>query len=204
MPTLVFDDMTDNLDRYNKLSIGVHWLTVILLIAVYALMELRGVFPKDSAPRDLMKTWHYMLGLTVFVIFFVRLASRLVFRSPPITPEPSALMNRLAKYMHVALYIFLFAMPLLGWFTLSAKAEAIPFFGLHLPALMGPDKTLGRDIKDVHETLGTIGYYLIGLHVAAALFHHYFMRDNTMLRMWPGFGRRFGGGARSLETDRRG
>jgi cytochrome b561 len=181
--------MENRPDRYNKLSIGAHWLTFALLVAVYALMELRGIFPKDSPPRDLMKTWHYMLGLTVFCIVFARLALRLVFRAPPITPEPSVLMKRLAGAMHVVLYAFLFAMPLLGWLTLSVKAQAIPFFGLHLPPLTGPDKTLGADIKEIHETIGTIGYYLIGLHVAAALFHHYFIRDNTLSRMWPGRGR---------------
>ena len=31
-----------------------------------------------------------------------------------------------------------------------------------------------------------IGYWLVGLHAAAALFHHYVMRDATMRRMLPG------------------
>ncbi|MDR2154682.1 MAG: cytochrome b/b6 domain-containing protein, partial [Burkholderiaceae bacterium] len=52
-------------------------------------------------------------------------------------------------------------------------------------ALIGPDKALGKQIKEVHETVATIGYGLIGLHAAAALFHHYVMRDNTLLRMLP-------------------
>ena len=29
------------------------------------------------------------------------------------------------------------------------------------------------------------GYFLIGLHAAAALFHHYFIHDNTLRRMLP-------------------
>jgi cytochrome b561 len=40
-------------------------------------------------------------------------------------------------------------------------------------------------VKEVHETIGTIGYFLIGLHAAAALAHHYLWRDNTLLRMLP-------------------
>jgi cytochrome b561 len=76
-------------------------------------------------------------------------------------------------------------MPLLGWLALSAKAKVIPFFGLYLPALLAPDKALGHSLGEIHETIGTIGYYLIGLHAAAALFHHYVMRDDALRRMLP-------------------
>ena len=38
-------------------------------------------------------------------------------------------------------------------------------------------------MKELHETAGSVGYWLIGLHAAAALFHHYGMRDDTLKRM---------------------
>lgn len=87
--------------------------------------------------------------------------------------------------MYLALYTFLIVMPLLGWLMLSAEGKVVPFLGLEFPALIGPDKLLGGKLEEIHETIGTIGYYLIGLHAAAALFHHYFMRDDTALRMLP-------------------
>ena len=76
-------------------------------------------------------------------------------------------------------------MPLLGWLLLSAKGKPIPFFGLQLPALIGTDKPLAENLEEIHEFIGTLGYYLIGLHTVAALAHHYFMRDDTLLRMLP-------------------
>jgi cytochrome b561 len=184
-------------DRYATLSIAAHWLTLLLLVAVYALIELREFYPKDSDPREAMKTWHFMLGLTVFGLVGIRLLLRLVFRAPPITPQPAAWQRFLAGAMHLALYAFLVVMPLLGWFTLSAKGKAIPFFGLELPPLIGPDKALGGELEEIHETIGTVGYYLIGLHAAAALFHHYFMRDDTVLRMLPWRTRRRRAGAQA-------
>jgi cytochrome b561 len=48
---------------------------------------------------------------------------------------------------------------------------------------MAPDKAVGDWIKEIHETAGTVGYWLIGLHAAAALAHHYFWKDNTLRRM---------------------
>ncbi len=50
--------------RYGALSIGLHWLMLLLIAAVYACIELRGNFPKGSDMREGLKTWHLMLGLT--------------------------------------------------------------------------------------------------------------------------------------------
>ena len=130
-----------------------------------------------------------MLGLTTFALVFLRMAFRLARRTPPIKPAPPRWQQRLASVVHLALYAFLIVMPLLGWLVLSTGGEAVPFFGLQLPPLASPDHALSHNLEEIHETMGTAGYYLIGLHAAAALFHHYFLRDNTLQRMLPGHGR---------------
>ena len=76
-------------------------------------------------------------------------------------------------------------MPLLGWLTFSAEGEVIPFFFVQLPALVNESKSVAEWAKEFHETGGMIGYFLIGMHAAAALFHHYVVRDNTLRRMLP-------------------
>ncbi len=172
-------------DRYGLLSIGMHWLMLALLIGVYACIELRGFYPKGSDLREGLKTWHFMLGLSVFALVWMRLAIRFVTPSPQMSPQIAAWQRYLAGLMHAALYAFLIIMPVLGWLTLSAGGKVIPFFGLELPALIAPDKVFANSVKEVHETVGVIGYYLIGLHAAAALYHHYFVRDDTLLRMLP-------------------
>lgn len=175
-------------ERFHPLSIGAHWLTVLLLVAVYALIELRGIYPKGSAGRDLMKSWHEMLGLAVLATVLVRLTLRAIYRAPAIQPPPPAWQVWGAKAMHMALYVFLVGMPLLGWLVVSAKGKPAPFFGLELPALIAPDKALARNLEQVHEIIGTLGYLLIGGHAAAALWHHYVRRDDTLLHMLPGGG----------------
>jgi cytochrome b561 len=157
----------------------------LLFIAVYALIELREIYPKGSDPREAMKTWHFMIGMLIFWLTWLRLAARLTGPTPDIVPMPPNWQQLSAKLVHLALYALMIGMPLTGWLLLSAGGKPIPFFGLQLPALIGESKEFAGQLKEVHEVVGTIGYYLIGIHVVAALYHHYFVRDNTLLRMLP-------------------
>lgn len=177
---------SDNrIQRFSNPTIALHWLMAILLVAVYLLIELRELYPKGSDPREAMKAWHFMLGMTVFFLVWIRLAVRLRAAKPAIVPAPPAWQNTLASIAHGLLYLLMIGLPLAGWLMLSAAGKPIPFFGLELPPLIGENKELAKTIKEVHETGGTVGYYLIGLHTAAALFHHYLVRDNTLRRMLP-------------------
>jgi cytochrome b561 len=90
-----------------------------------------------------------------------------------------------AKWTHLALYALMIGMPLLGWLTLSAEGKHVSLVGLQLPSLIGEDKSVADWAKEFHEAAGTIGYFLIGLHAVAALYHHYIVRDNTLRRMVP-------------------
>jgi cytochrome b561 len=172
--------------RFSSLSIALHWLTLAVLVGVYACINLTDLYPKGSDMRALLKTWHFMLGLSVLLLVGVRLIARAWGVTPPITPELPLWQTRLSGLIHLALYGLMLAMPLLGWWLLSAEGKPIPFFGWQLPFLTLENHDLADQIKDVHETIGSIGYFLIGAHAFAALYHHYVQRDNTLLRMLPG------------------
>lgn len=178
-------------DRYGALLIALHWLMLGLIAAVYACIELHEVFPKGSALRNLLRTWHFMLGLSVLLLAGIRLAARAgAGPHPRIQPVLPIWQERAARLMRLLLYVWMIGMPLLGWLTLSAAGKPIPFFGAQLPALIGADKALASQIRELHEWVGNAGYYLIGLHAAAALYHHYFARDNTLALMIPALRRR--------------
>jgi superoxide oxidase len=172
-------------NRYRSISIAMHWLMVVLIVAVYACILLREVYPKGSDPREALKMWHFMLGLSVFILIWVRLFFIFTGNKPAIVPTPPTWQTVLAKVVHLGLYLLMIGMPILGWLILSASGKPISFFGLALPALIGENKELGKFIKEIHETGGTVGYFLIGLHTVAGLFHHYFIRDSTLIRMLP-------------------
>jgi cytochrome b561 len=171
--------------NYGALSVGFHWVMVTLITAVYASMELRGIFPKGSTSREFMKTLHYMLGLSVLALAVARLVINLLDRPPGITPKPPRWQSLSARATHYALYALMLGLPMLGWLLLSASGEPVPFFGLTLPPLTAENKALADLLEEIHETGATVGYFLIGGHALAALFHHYVLKDDTLRRMFP-------------------
>jgi len=169
-------------ERYSRPSVILHWLMLLVMVAVYATIELREFWPRGSVTREGLKSWHFMLGLSVFGLVWLRIAARLALPSPAPMAEP-AWRRLTAKVTHLLLYLLMIAMPLAGWLILSAEGDVIPYFGLELPPLTAPDKGLAEQVEELHVLGGTIGYWLIGLHAAASLFHHYILKDNLLNRM---------------------
>ncbi len=171
-------------DRYSRASIAMHWVMLLAFAVVYAAINVADLFDKGTVARQVAKNMHFSFGLLVFVLVWLRLVFRLRGTTPPIVPTPPALQEKLGKLVHLGLYVLMIAMPLLGWAVLSAGGKPIPFFGLDLPALLAEDKPFGRQLRNIHELGANLGYLLIAGHAAAALFHHYVVKDNTVRRMW--------------------
>jgi superoxide oxidase len=171
--------------HYGTAMVALHWLTLALIALAYATMELKSFAPKGSALRTNMATLHYLAGLTVFSLVWLRLAVRAVNATPPIQPAPPAWQVSIGNVTHWMLYALMIGLPLLGWLTLSAKGKPISLYLVNLPMLINTDEALASFMKWLHETFSAVGYYVIGLHAAAALFHHYAKRDNTLARMLP-------------------
>ena len=171
--------------KYGWVSILLHWIMLSLIVATYTAMDIKSIFPKGSSGREAIAIWHYAFGLSVFCLVWLRLSARLAGQAPVVQPALPAVQARLAKAVHFALYALMIGLPLLGWLTLSARGKPVPFFGAELPALIGKSQEMARWLKEIHESIATAGYFLIGLHAAAALYHHYLKRDNTLKLMLP-------------------
>ncbi|WP_027995943.1 cytochrome b [Simplicispira psychrophila] len=179
-----------NTRHFSPGSITLHWLMAVLLVAAVAAIEFKDIYPKGSAEREWLKTVHFMLGTSIFILVWLRLLARALSTTPPITPALPAWQATFSHWVQWALYALMVALPVLGWLVLSASGKPVTLlWGLHMPLL---PLTASRDtalwFKEIHETGATVGYGLVALHSAAALVHHYFQHDNTLLRMLPGRG----------------
>jgi superoxide oxidase len=171
-------------DRYNATIRITHWLTVLAIVAAYVLVDLGDDEDAGGAP-SLMLRGHYLAGLAVLVLLLPRILARLAWRVPPITPAPGRLLALAAHSLHLALYGFLLVQPVLGILQVNYAGEAVtlPWVDWSLPRLVGADHAADELVGEIHETLGEIFYWVIGLHIAAALWHHFIVRDNTLRRM---------------------
>ncbi|VVE18721.1 cytochrome B [Pandoraea capi] len=174
-----------SVERYAPPAIFFHWAIALLIVVAYAAVITKGYLPKGSAPRALAMTIHEWAGIAVLVLAVPRLLWRLVKGAPAALPGQGWLVRVGSSLVHLLLYAFLFAQPVLGYLTLNAGGHVltIPGLDIALPQFVGKDVELRRSIKEIHETLGSAFYWVIGLHALAALWHHYFRRDDTLRRM---------------------
>lgn len=172
-------------DRFGTPMVALHWLIFVLMAVAYATMEFRGLVPKDGSGRFVMRAAHYSFGLAVLALVIVRIVARMSRGAPPIVPPLSALNAAAAKFGHLALYALMIVLPLLGWLAYSAEGRVMAPFGIPLPMLIAKNQDWVKPLEGAHEIAGKIGYVLVALHAAAALWHHYVVRDNTLALMWP-------------------
>jgi cytochrome b561 len=188
--------MKNDTHRYGTVSRALHWGITVLVIAAIVFVEIHSLFPKGSEPREAVKFVHIQLGLLIFGLVWLRLAWRAANPPPAITPPPRAWEAHLATFMHVAFYVALLALPVLGVAMGQAGGKPLAFLGMPLPVFLAEDKALGKTLKEVHETLGNVVIWMIAFHAAAAVWHHFVKRDDTLGRMLPAWLANFGRSAR--------
>ena len=184
--------------RYTVVAIVLHW-TMALGIAALATMGLVMVHLKLDPMRQFqLYQLHKSIGITILLAAALRLGWRLAFRPPPLPDSMPPIERTAAAGSHLFLYLFLFALPFTGWALVSSSVFNIPtvLYGVvpwpDLPILPTLDNKAPVEavLKHVHAYAA---YALIGLvciHAAAALRHHFIIKDDVLWRMLPVFPRR--------------
>ena len=170
--------------NYSRVQIAIHWLVFLLVVTAYCAMELRGFAPRSYRPW--FNIVHVSCGITIMGLMVVRLLARLKNPAPPIVPNPSGMMTGLAHLGHLAIYLLFIGLPILGLLMMYNRGGPWIAFGIVMPHAALANFELVDTFKAYHVLLATLGYYVMGLHAAAALIHHYFFKDNTLRRMMPG------------------
>lgn len=173
-------------DGYGAVAQAFHWLTVGLVLVAWTLGTFGDVFPKGAA-RAASLMVHISAGLTVLAVLLARLMWRLADRPP--ASESTKLgvwMDRAGRLAHVALYGLLFVVPVSGIVLQFKRGNALPLFGLfEIASPWLADRASAHSVKEVHEVLANALGVMAALHAFAALFHHWILRDRTLLRMLP-------------------
>lgn len=172
------------MQRYNKVSMWLHWVIGLLIVFTFCL----GLYMADLplSPFKLQRySWHKWAGVTIFLLVVIRLLWRVTHKPPSPVAMPRWQLAA-SEFVHYALYVLMVIIPLSGWLMSSAKGFQTVWFGvLPLPDLIDKNKELGETLRDVHEMLNWGMFGLFGLHVAAALKHQFMEKDRLLSRMNP-------------------
>ncbi len=163
-----------------------HWLTVLVMTGSFALAFVMVELPLGTLKVSLYN-WHKTLGLIVLALAVLRLVWRLRHPAPPLPADMPAWERLAAQVTHVALYLFLFAQPLVGLVMSWASGFPTVLFGsFNLPNPIGANQGLFDALVVVHELSAWIILALIAVHAGAALRHHFVKKDQVLRRMLPG------------------
>lgn len=173
--------------RYHPALVALHWLLAIMLIAGLAI----GTFLLDPIPEsepakiDALRS-HMIAGIAILILMIVRLVVRLRTSHPPEADIGNALLNRLSKWAHWALYLAVFGLIASGiGMSILAGLPPIVFGGSGDPL---PASFNDLPPRAAHGLFATLLMLLIAGHVLAALYHQFVRKDGLFSRMW--FGKR--------------
>lgn len=180
----------NTVDSYGSIAKILHWTIVILIIAQFFIAE-----SADELPAGLEKlavlSWHKSFGMLVLILALLRIAWRLANRGAPEPVSMPGWQRRAASVSHGLLYLLVLAQPISGWAMSSAANYPVTLFGwIQFPALVGADKALHEVLEQVHKSTFWVLAAVAGLHAVAAVYHHLWMKDDTLRRMLPFGGRR--------------
>lgn len=174
--------------RYGAIAIALHWGMAVLLLVLWGMGLYMVGLPDagfDTAKITLILL-HKALGMLALAAVLLRLAWRLLGVLPRLSTELLPWEQVAARFVHLMFYALLFALPLSGWLMSSAGGYPVSFFGwFAVPDLIAPNEWLFHALIDLHRWLAWLLLGFFVLHAAAALRHHFGLRDDTLRRMWP-------------------
>jgi superoxide oxidase len=171
--------------KHNKIIIAIHWVIALLFVLLFLSDSFRSFSDKGSEMRVLWLNLHAWFGVAVFGLSMIRLAVKLSTTAPAPVYE-SDLMQKLLYGAHAALYLLTLLVPISGYLRFAGKGRTLTLAGDAIPSLIGKTDWLYNIGKTLHgEVMQVIVLTVIGGHIAAALYHHFIVKDQVMARIKP-------------------
>jgi cytochrome b561 len=173
--------------RYDRVAMSLHWLVGAALVAqiIFGYL-LDDIAPRGTPDRGAVINLHKSIGIVLALLAAARIAWRLRHPAPAWPASLSPRQRLAADWSHHALYACMVVVPLAGYVASNFSKHGVRFFGVMLPP-WGPDlPAVYAALGNVHVATAALFAILVALHVAAALKHRFFDRDDVFDRMWPG------------------
>ncbi len=180
----------DTREAWGSVTRALHWLMALLILAMFVLGWVAVNYPMSPTKLKLF-IWHKSIGLTLLGLVVVRIAWRIANATPAPPLETSTTERRLARTGHAFLYLLMIAMPVSGYVINSTANFPFRYFGgMKVPNLIPTNELWQGAAETVHLAAFWIFLLIISIHVLAAVRHHVIKKNNVLIRMLPGSGRR--------------
>lgn len=182
------DVTAGELRGYSPVARAFHWVTAALVLTSIPIGITMVNVPNLGATGDTLFHLHRSMGATVLLITVLRLIYRLRHAAPPLPAGMPAWQQTLAHGTHWVLYTFLIVQPILGWIATSAyRAPTLYFWLFELPPIWKEDRAFSEAMFRVHMAFGVIITLVVCIHIAAAFYHHFILKDRVLTGMVNGW-----------------
>jgi cytochrome b561 len=171
--------------RYTRVAIALHWLIAVLVLGQIFFGWYLGDVPRGSAARGGLVNLHKSIGLTIWLLAWIRLGWRWRHAPPPPAAGLPGWQRAAATLVHWALYACLLLAPLAGYIASNYSKYGVTVYGLwRLPPWGRDDKAMYDLFRGIHGYAAWTLAALVTLHIAAAIYHAA-RRDGVVARMSP-------------------
>jgi cytochrome b561 len=173
----------DSNNNYGFLSIFFHWTSALLTLFLFGLGVYITSYGYYSPDYLKISRLHSALGMILLGLVSIRLLWRLSSKTPTtlVNSLPAKIGIKLSKFL---LYVFLFTILISGYFICTSEGQSIDVFGLfQIPSVMTLENAQVNIAGLSHKYVAWILFGLVIIHAGAALVHHFFFRDRTLVRM---------------------
>lgn len=178
-------NLFDDASVYGWISILLHWVTAIAIIALWFLGK--SIFASSTLEIDAQRSLHVSIAASVWLIVLARIIWRVRSGHPQVRGQ-TLLIHRIAKTAHYAMLIALLLMLVSGPVMVWAGGYPVGVFSLiAIPGPVPESESLRSLAWFVHSNSALLLLILVILHIGGALKHLMFHTDDTFARMiWPG------------------
>lgn len=172
--------------EYGAVAKWLHWLVALGIVALVVLGLLQS--DMDSGPqRTTIRELHGSIALLVLALMVVRLAWRWTQVTPAHPPGIPGWQRASAALVHGAIYIAVFVQLVSGALAVATGGKPLAFFGLFsIPLPVAEDRDNHELLEEVHEAGWKLLAALVTVHVLAALYHHFILKNDVLKRMTVG------------------
>ncbi len=175
----------NTVNSYGIVGVAIHWLMALVIIGMFCL----GLWMVDL---DYYSEWyktgpdiHRSIGVLVFLTMIFRLTWRLTNKHPKAEPNLKTWEIRSATLVHVLLYILVILIAISGYLLSTADGRAVLVFNwFSVPASITSIEDQANLSGKLHYLLAISLMVLAGIHALAALKHHFYDKDKTLVRMF--------------------